>query len=376
MYEPKFIINTELARIFINFILFSLLINKYAGFKFDEFINIENNNNSFNKRTYVKEIKELLWIIGYDDIKQFENDQKIFPYKIVFKIFKLYEDKITKLLKLLWLKKLYPLVVYSIKKSEIYKDIDYYLPIYGINQETIDIRYFNYYKIQLNKEEILFYFQILFNFISNELYLTKAEKKYFNDLKESSKNKEKFLFRPYLQNYIELQLYMIIMSLFQIKIITEVGESYNLYEKINDILELYEKKSFYESKGLLDYDKEGNYEKYFNLFLINEKNKPEKSYIKIYELTIREINVISNYSPKETELKNFMNKNLLNNRYLFINNKSDRQKKALEGKKDEYIKELIRFIFVPLKKETLPQYLKTAETIYNDFFKEKNESKV
>ena len=30
---------------------------------------------------------------------------------------------------------------------EIYKNIDYYLPIYGINEETIDIRYFNYNKI-------------------------------------------------------------------------------------------------------------------------------------------------------------------------------------------------------------------------------------
>ena len=124
---------------------------------------------------------------------------------------------------------------------------------------------------------------------------------------------------------------------------------------------------------MLEYDEERNYANYFYLFIINEKNKLDKSYIKIYELTIREINVTSNYTPKETELKNFMNKNLLNNRYLFINNKSDRQKKALLGKKDEYIKELIRFIFFPLKKERLPQYLKTAETIYNDFFKDKNE---
>ena len=114
----------------------------------------------------------------------------------------------------------------------------------------------------------------------------------------------------------------------------------------------------------------------FNLHLINEKNKLDKSFIKIYELTIREINVTGNYVRKETELKNYMNKNLLNNRYLFTNNKSERQKKALEGKKDEYIKELIRFIFVPLKKEKLPQYLKTAETIYNDFFKEQNKSNV
>ena len=373
MYDPKIIVDSELGRVFINYILFSLLINKYTGFKFDEFVKTENQNNGFNKRTYFNEIKELLYVIGYDDIKQFENDQKIFPYKIVLKIFELRENKITKLMKLLWLKKLYPLVVYSMKKSEIYKNIDFYLPIYGINQETIDIRYFNYYKIQLDEKEILLYFQILSNFISNELYITKAEKKYFNDLTESSKNKEKYLYRPYLQNYIELQLYMIIMSLSQIKAITEFDESNYLYKKINDILDLYEEKSFYKKYNLLEYDEEENYVNYFYLFIINEKNKLDKSYIKIYELTIREINVTSNYTPKETELKNFMNKNLLNNRYLFINNKSDRQKKALLGKKDEYIKELIRFIFVPLKKERLPQYLKTAETIYNDFFKDKNE---
>ena len=134
------------------------------------------------------------------------------------------------------------------KKSEIYKNIDYYLPIYGINQETIDIRYFNYNKIQLNEKEIIFYFNQLYNFISDELYLTKAEKKYFNDLTETSKNKEKFLYRPYLQNYIELQLYMIIMSLSQI--ITDFGESNYLNKKINDILDLYAKKSFYKKKNI------------------------------------------------------------------------------------------------------------------------------
>ena len=268
MYDPKIIVDSELGRIFINYILFSLLINKYTGFKCDEFVKTENKNNNFNKRTYINEIKELLFIIGYGDIKQFENDQKIFPYKIVLKIFELRENKITKLMKLLWLKKLYPLVVYSMKKSELYKNIDFYLPIYGINQETIDIRYFNYYKIQLDEKEILLYFQILSNFISNELYITKAEKKYFNDLTESSKNKEKYLYRPYLQNYIELQLYMIIMSLSQIKAITEFDESNYLYKKINDILDLYEEKSFYKKYNLLEYDEEENYANYFYLFII------------------------------------------------------------------------------------------------------------
>ena len=367
MYEPKFIMKTELGRIFVNYILFALLINKHAGFKFDEFIHKENNE---NKNTYIQEIKELLWIIGYDDINQFENDQKIFPYKIVFKIFKSNEDQVTKLLKLIWLKKLYPLVVYSMKKSEKLKNIDYYLPIFGINQETIDFRYFIYNGIQLNEEEIDYYFKILKKFISEELYLSKAEKKYFNELTEKSKDKRKYLYRPYLQNYIELQLYMIVSSLSRLEEIRRIGEDRNLYNKIQDILELYRQNSFYIKKGLEEYDSDDNFSNSFNLYLINEKNKLEKSFIKIYELTIREINVTGNYVRKETELKNYMNKNLLNNRYLFINNKSERQKKALEGKKDEYIKELIRFIFVPLKKEKLPQYLKTAETIYNDFFKE------
>ena len=88
-------------------------------------------------------------------------------------------------------------------------------------------------------------------------------------------------------------------------------------------------------------------------------------------MTIREINVSSIYVKKDIELKNFMNKYLLNNKYLFINNKTEQQQKELEGKKPEYIKELIRFIFVPLKKENLPQYLKTAQTIYDDFYSEK-----
>ena len=70
-----------------------------------------------------------------------------------------------------------------------------------------------------------------------------------------------------------------------------------------------------------------------------------------------------------------MNKNLLNKRYLFINNKTRTQEIILKDKPIEYIKELIRFIFVPLKKETQSQYLKTAQTIYNDFFDIKNNSK-
>ena len=381
----KFNLNTNiLKRVFINYILFSLLINKYAGYKFDEFsINFNNETNeiNINQTDYLKYIIELFDLIGYKYITIFETNQKIFPYKIVLDIFKHSGDKIAKLLKLIWLKKLYPLVVYSLKKSPSFKFIDKYPPIYGINNETIDFRYFIYNKIQLTDEEIIFYFETLKKFISEELFITKAETKYFTDYFDNYKKKEKYSFRPYLQNYIELQLYMLISSISSINTTVTFQEAYEdiLAKKIEEIISLYNQNSFYkryklEKYKLCDNDTLLNY-KVFNLFLINEKNKLEKSFIKIHELTIREINVISNYVRKDIELKNFMNKYLLNNRYLFINNKTEQQQKELEDKKPEYIKELIRFIFVPLKKENLPQYLRTAQTIYDDFYSEKYKSK-
>jgi len=373
-----------LIRVFVNYILFSLLINKYAGYKFDEFsinFNNETNETNINQTDYLKYIIELFELIGYKDITIFEENQKIFPYKIIFDIFKNHDSKIAKLLKLIWLKKLYPLVVYSLKKSPNFKFIDKYPPIYGINNETIDFRYFIYNKIQLTDEEIIFYFDTLKKFISEELFITKAETKYFTDHFENYKKKEKYSFRPYLQNYIELQLYMLISSISSINTNVTFQKEIedNLAKKIKEIISLYNDKSFYkryelEKYQLCDDDTLKNY-KVFNLFLINEKNKLEKSFIKMHELIIREINVSSMYVTKDIELKNFMNKYLLNNKYLFINNKTDQQQKQLEGKKPEYIKELIRFIFVPLKKENLPQYLKTAQTIYDDFYSEKYKSK-
>ena len=174
---------------------------------------------------------------------------------------------------------------------------------------------------------------------------------------------------------------MLISSISSINTTITFQEAYEdiLAKKIEEIINLYNKNSFYERYNLGSYQlcDDGtliNF-KVFNLFLINEKNKLEKSFIKIHELTIREINVSSMYVRKDIELKNIMNKYLLNNRYLFINNKTEQQQKELQGKKLEYIKELIRFIFVPLKKENLPQYLKTAQTIYDDFYSEKYKSK-
>ena len=387
-FNKLYLDNNTFIRIFVNYILFSLLINKFAGYKFDEFSSDYNNEikeNIINKNGYLKYVKELLGYIGYKDINAFEASQKVFPYKIVFDIFRKNESKITKLLKIIWLKKLYPLVVYSLKKSTNFKFIDKYLPIYGINHETIDFRYFIYNKIQLTDDEIIFYFDILKRFISDELFISKAETRYFFENFENSRNKEKLSFRPYLQNYIELQLYMIMLSISKLENSLNLITLQDAYDdifakKIKEIIDLYNKNSFYKSYKLDTYilcddDALRNNPNVFNLFLINEKNKLEKSFIKIYELTIREINVSSYYACKEIELKNIMNKNLLNNRFLFINNKTEKQQKELEKKQPEYIKELIRFVFVPLKKENLPQYLKTAQTIYDDFYANKIKSK-
>ncbi len=93
-------------------------------------------------------------------------------------------------------------------------------------------------------------------------------------------------------------------------------------------------------------------------------------------------------------MKEVMYKNLLNERYLFINNhidnnlelnnskyknelsdlfKNSRKEENKEDddeqqKKSKYLNELITFLFVPLKKELLPQYLQTAQKIYDDFW--------
>ena len=372
---------SKLGRIFLNYILFSLLINKYTGYKFDDFKDKKQKKeiqaNYLNRDGYYKEVSELFKFIGYENVEDFEKGQKIFPYKIVLEIFKKNGNKITKLLKLIWLKKLYPLVLYSMKKSEKLKYKDDNLPIYGINDETIDFRYFIYNQIQMTDEEIILYFKILYNFIYDELSITKAETKFFKEYAGKSQNRDKYLYRPYLQNYIELQLYMIISSIEEISQKAKSIED-KFYSKIKDILKIYEEKSFYIRKRLNTYcinNDKNNAQFDFNLFTFNEKNILKKSYIKIYALTLRKINVTSNYDRKDIELKNIMNKNLLNKRYLFINNKTRTQEIILKDKPIEYIKELIRFIFVPLKKETQSQYLKTAQTIYNDFFDIKNNSK-
>jgi hypothetical protein len=75
-------------------------------------------------------------------------------------------------------------------------------------------------------------------------------------------------------------------------------------------------------------------------------------------------------------MKELMYKNLLNPRYLFINNHieddlgndNDNDNEKQKNKNIKYMNELINFLFVPLKKELLPQYLQTAQKIYDDFW--------
>ena len=346
----------EIERIFINFILFSLLINKYSGYKYSEFY-----KQSFKNII----VEELFKLIGYDKNK-FEKEQQIFPYKLILHIFKNYNKNITKLLKLIWIKKLYPFVLYSLKKSNsnINDDI---IHIFGINEETIDFRYFNYYNIKLTDEEISLYFTILDIFIKDELYKTKNEN-IFNDRLLEKSNKHfprgyeyrKYLYRGYLQNYIELQIRLIILSLKNIYLL----EMTKVFSKnIEEILKNYKEKSFYERKIIKEIEPFPE-DKKFMFYTFNEKNKLVENHINIIKLSIREINVNSKYEPRKVVFKEVMNKNLLNRRFLFINNHKE------ENDKDDikYRNELINFLFVPLHKETLPQYLQTAQKIYNDYW--------
>ena len=347
----------EAERIFINYILFSLLINKYFGIKYNEFYS----------SSYKKYFEELFKIINYD-IKDFENQSSPFPYKIVLNILSNNGKNITKLLKIIWIKKLYPFVFYSLKKSNIISNFES-LDIFGINEETIDFRYFNYFNIKLNDKEIILYFEILDNFIKDELFITKSESLFNKILLQKAKtiysrsnDYKKYYHRGYLLNYIELQLYLIILSLEKIQ---KLGNAQNDFsKKIDNIITDYYLKSFYGKKIINEIDTNELESKYM-FYSFNEKNNLVVNHIKITNLSIREINVTSKYDPKSNTFKEVMNKNLLNRRYLFINNHKE---KEIEEKDIKYRNELINFLFIPLHKETLPQYLSTAQKIYNDFW--------
>jgi hypothetical protein len=95
----------EIERVFINYILFSLLINKSFGYKYSQFY----------QTSYGQLIKDLLNLFDYNNDK-YEKEQETFPYKIILTIFEKHNKSITKLLKILWIKKLYPLSLYSLKK--------------------------------------------------------------------------------------------------------------------------------------------------------------------------------------------------------------------------------------------------------------------
>ena len=346
----------EVERIFINYILFSLLINNYSGYKY----------NDFYSDSYKKITEEIFKLINYDK-ENFEKDQKIFPYKIILHILKNYNKKITKLLKLIWIKKLYPLICYSLKNSGFL--INEEIIIYGINEETIDFRYFNYYNIILTREDIFIYFDLLDNFIKEELFLSHSEKSFIDELLKKSNNRlpkrleyKKYFYRGYLQNYIELQLYLIKLSLQNIEI-----HELKLNKIVKNVILDYNDFSFYIKKIVSDVS-EWELNKKFIFYTFNEKNNLVINHINIYELIIREINVFSKYKHENIPLKEIMNKNFLNKRYLFINNNKEEDFEINDPKYAKYRNELINFLFVPLYKETLPQYLLTAQKIYNDYW--------
>ena len=347
----------EVERVFINYILFSLLINRYSGYKYNEFY-----SDSYGKIT-----EEMFKLINYNK-ENFENDQGIFPYKIIFHIFKNNNKNITKLLKLIWIKKLYPLAFYSLKNLGLLIN-DEQILLYGINEETIDFRYFNHHNIILTREEILFYFEILNNFIKEELFLSRTEKAFNDELLKISNTRfprnydyQKYFYRGYLQNYIELQLYLIIISIEKFEV-----HDIELNKIIKDVIINYYDFSFYAKKILENVYKE-DLKKKFLFYLFNEKNNLVINHIKIFELTIREKNVLTKYEPKIVALKEVMNKNFLNRKYLFINNNKEEDIDVNDPKYAKYRDELINFLFVPLHKETLPQYLLTAQKIYNDYW--------
>jgi hypothetical protein len=237
--------------------------------------------------------------------------------------------------------------------------------IYGINDETIDFRYFAHNQIELTNEEISLYFTILNNFINQELFVGKAENIYNENILQKS-NKyfrksqayQKFNYRGYLLNYIELQIYIIMLSLIKIK---PNLKDINFIDTIKTIIDDYYNHSFY-IKNICKYKIIS--ENTFFLYSFNEAYELITNYIKIIKLTIREINVNSKYETKKTNLKNVMNKNFLNKKFLFVNNYKDEE----DGEKIKYMNELMNFLFVPLQKETLPQYLQTDQKIYNDFW--------
>ena len=345
----------EMIRIFRNYILFSLLMNNFASFKYTDFYNMRN----------IKPIEELFDLIDYNKVK-YENEQNTFPYKIVLHILKKYNNDITKVLKIIWIKKLFPFVVYSLKKLQLLNNESNEMFIYGINDEIIDFRYFNKLNISLKKEEIILYFEILDNFINKELYKNEVERNFherlFMNMNKFDRRNfgDKKIYQEYLYNYIELQLFNIFLTVRNMKI-----SELNILQKIKDD---YFKRSFY-IKNIINKQNLNITDNKYYCFSFNIDYTPIKVDIKIKKLTIKESNKNSEYELKNVEYKEIMYKNFLNQQYLFINN--HKEEESLHGQKEidkKYMNEIINFLFVPLQKETLPQYLQTTQKIYKDFW--------
>ena len=389
----------EIERIFINYILFSFLIYNYTGYQYSQFyvkdVKIDSLKDIFtaalfkllyNDRKEKKEnnqetkeniqgIKENIQEKKQKNKDKFENGQQVFPSKLILDIFNIHEDKIAKLLKIIWIKKLLPLIIYTIKKNGYFEDDNEKIPIFEINEKTIEFDYFNDYNILLTKEDILLYLKILNNFILKETSISSAERKFkeslLNNLQIPKKEQyKKRLSRPYLQNYIELQLYLIILS---IKKISEIGlKDDDISLKIKEIIDESYLYDFYYKNILIDLN-EFEKETKFVYFGFNEKNKIIKNHIKIVKAFMSEKEINSQDVDKKIEkkeLKEIMYKNIFNERYLFINNNESEKDEIINKCKFKGIckNDLINYLYVPLKKETIPQYQNILTNIYNNFW--------
>lgn len=337
-------------RIFSNYILFTLLIYKYKFYSFD----------NFDVST-----KKLFNLIDYPK-EDFEKGQQCFPYKIIFHILENYEN-ISKILKLIWIKKLYPIVIYSMKKIGIIEDD---VAIYGINEEIIDFRYFAFFNIQLDSQEIISFFNLLYKFINKELYQNTTEKKYLDYIYGKNRHRNN-LYRPFLQNYIECQIYNIKLSLDNLKL---KANQENLIKLIEEIKGIHLANSFYMRNITINLPEYFDIKKKFAFYTFDKNNKKTEFFLNIKECLRRE-SPLSKYNPMKIEIKTFMDKNLLNERFLFINNHKDDNTFLEEKNNPKFrkfqksdISDIINFLFVPLKKELIPEYLSTAQKIYNDFY--------
>lgn len=314
-----------------------------------------------------------------------------------FVLYKLQNNRnLSRVLEIVWLKKLYLLIFYTLKHEKEYK-VNTNFNIYNINDESIDFGYFNELGETFSEKEVLEYLSLLKDFINNNLYLTNYETNYYNEQYNKykiEKNEESRFYRGFLQNYFELEIFLIIISLKSAKI----ENNRKICSEIEDILNLYKMKSFY-FKNIYKYHYHNNPNDFnrnkFNFYIINESKEdilPRPfyfytfdqyfheihKYLQIYELKIIGFNKNRSNEENSNSIKELINKNLIINCLLFggtyLNGYKESQINNLHRfrgntnyflEKEDFKIELFNFLFVPIQKETLNKYLQIADNIYS-----------